>query len=231
MAGTPAAIGPLVEPPATGPSVVGREYSFSSFRVRGWWRGVRSGVRILQPPDDAPQAVPAQAANQHPHASAYSANAHLGLARLHPLKHSVASHGLDDDRPRSAPGAGLATQRPDCQDNQHDRHNGDQHEPAPRPCPSCPRCPRRGINGSPHQPQSARPAGFRPPQPTHTGQRTGRLCGATKSLDTPRRWTGAVSVRRATPASVSGELWRPQRVAPARVRVVDEPGRRATSSQ
>ncbi len=35
-------------------SKVGREYSFSSFRVLGSWRGERSGVQILPPPDDAP---------------------------------------------------------------------------------------------------------------------------------------------------------------------------------
>ena len=35
---------------------VGREYSFSSFRVLGSWRGNRSGVQILPPSDDAPRA-------------------------------------------------------------------------------------------------------------------------------------------------------------------------------
>ena len=35
---------------------VGREYSFSSFRVPGSWRGDCSGVQILPPPDDAPRA-------------------------------------------------------------------------------------------------------------------------------------------------------------------------------
>lgn len=35
---------------------LGREYSFSSFRVQGSWRGDRSGVQILPPPDDAPRA-------------------------------------------------------------------------------------------------------------------------------------------------------------------------------
>jgi len=39
-----------------GPLKVGREYSFSSFRVLGSWRGDRSGVQILPPPDDAPRA-------------------------------------------------------------------------------------------------------------------------------------------------------------------------------
>jgi hypothetical protein len=39
-----------------GPVKVGREYSFSSFRVLGSWRGNRSGVQILPPPDDAPRA-------------------------------------------------------------------------------------------------------------------------------------------------------------------------------
>ena len=35
---------------------VGREYSFSSFRVSGSWRGARSGVQILPPPSEAPRA-------------------------------------------------------------------------------------------------------------------------------------------------------------------------------
>jgi hypothetical protein len=35
---------------------VGRDYSFSGFRVSGSWRGRRSGVQILPPPDDAPSA-------------------------------------------------------------------------------------------------------------------------------------------------------------------------------
>jgi hypothetical protein len=39
-----------------GPLKVGREYSFSSFRVSGSWRGRRSGVQILPPPDNAPSA-------------------------------------------------------------------------------------------------------------------------------------------------------------------------------
>lgn len=39
-----------------GPMTVGREYSFSSFRVLGSWQGERSGVQILPPPDDAPVA-------------------------------------------------------------------------------------------------------------------------------------------------------------------------------
>lgn len=39
-----------------GPLKVGREYSFSSFRVLGSWRGDRSRVQILPPPDDAPRA-------------------------------------------------------------------------------------------------------------------------------------------------------------------------------
>lgn len=39
-----------------GPSTVGREYSFSSFRVRGSWQGERSRVQILPPPEHAPQA-------------------------------------------------------------------------------------------------------------------------------------------------------------------------------
>jgi hypothetical protein len=39
-----------------GPPKVGREYSFSSFRVPGFWRGLRSGVQILPPASQAPQA-------------------------------------------------------------------------------------------------------------------------------------------------------------------------------
>lgn len=39
-----------------GPLKVGRAYSFSSFRVLGFWWGERSGVRILPPPDTAPRA-------------------------------------------------------------------------------------------------------------------------------------------------------------------------------
>lgn len=35
---------------------VGREYSFSGFRVEGSWRGEGSGVQILPPPADAPRA-------------------------------------------------------------------------------------------------------------------------------------------------------------------------------
>jgi hypothetical protein len=41
----------------SGPMKVGREYSFSSFRVPGSWRGNASGVQILPPPDDAPCAT------------------------------------------------------------------------------------------------------------------------------------------------------------------------------
>ncbi len=52
-----------------GPLKVGREYSFSSFRVPGWWRGDRSGVQILPPPDDAPRAHVEMA--EHPY-QAYS---------------------------------------------------------------------------------------------------------------------------------------------------------------
>jgi hypothetical protein len=39
-----------------GPLKVGRDYSFSGYRVSGSWRGERSGVQILPPPDDAPRA-------------------------------------------------------------------------------------------------------------------------------------------------------------------------------
>ncbi len=40
----------------SGPLKVGREYSFSSFRVTGSWRGKQSGIQILPPPDDTPRA-------------------------------------------------------------------------------------------------------------------------------------------------------------------------------
>jgi hypothetical protein len=43
---------------------VGRDCSFSSFRVTGSWRGKRSGVQILPPPADAP-LVPVEMA-EHP---------------------------------------------------------------------------------------------------------------------------------------------------------------------
>ena len=39
-----------------GPLKVGRDYSFSSFRVLGSWRGNHSGVQILPPPEHAPRA-------------------------------------------------------------------------------------------------------------------------------------------------------------------------------
>jgi hypothetical protein len=40
----------------TGLLKVGREYSFSGFRVPGSWRGLRSGVQILPPAPEAPRA-------------------------------------------------------------------------------------------------------------------------------------------------------------------------------
>jgi len=48
----------------TGPLKAGREFSFSSFRVLGSWRGGRSGVQILPPPPDAPRAAVEMA--EHP---------------------------------------------------------------------------------------------------------------------------------------------------------------------
>jgi hypothetical protein len=39
-----------------GPTKVGRDCSFSSFRVHSKWRGNRSGIQILPPPADAPVA-------------------------------------------------------------------------------------------------------------------------------------------------------------------------------
>jgi hypothetical protein len=38
------------------PVKIGRDYSFSSLRVSGSWRGERSKVQILPPPEDAPRA-------------------------------------------------------------------------------------------------------------------------------------------------------------------------------
>jgi hypothetical protein len=35
---------------------IGRDYSFSGFRVAGSWRGDRSGLQILPPPEQAPRA-------------------------------------------------------------------------------------------------------------------------------------------------------------------------------
>jgi hypothetical protein len=40
----------------TGPMKVGRDYSFSSYRVKGSWRGERSGAQILPPHPEAPLA-------------------------------------------------------------------------------------------------------------------------------------------------------------------------------
>jgi hypothetical protein len=40
----------------TGPTKVGRDYSFSNYRVQGSWQGERSGVQILPPHPDAPTA-------------------------------------------------------------------------------------------------------------------------------------------------------------------------------
>jgi hypothetical protein len=47
-----------------GPRKVGREFSFCGHRVVGSWRGPKSGVQIVPPPDDAPRA-PVELA-QHP---------------------------------------------------------------------------------------------------------------------------------------------------------------------
>ena len=40
-----------------GTAKIGREYSFSSFRVSGSWRGSGSGLQILPPAEDAPRAT------------------------------------------------------------------------------------------------------------------------------------------------------------------------------
>jgi hypothetical protein len=42
-------------PILNGPRRVGREFSFSTFRVEGWWCGTRSGVQILPAPNNAPR--------------------------------------------------------------------------------------------------------------------------------------------------------------------------------
>jgi hypothetical protein len=47
-----------------GPTKIGRECSFSSYPVAGWWRGARSGVCILPAPDDAPR--PSMEMAEHP---------------------------------------------------------------------------------------------------------------------------------------------------------------------
>jgi hypothetical protein len=49
---------------STGPIKVGRDCSFSSFRVMGSWQGARSGVQILPPPADVPIAPVEKA--EHP---------------------------------------------------------------------------------------------------------------------------------------------------------------------
>lgn len=41
---------------STGPKVIGRNLSFSTFRVTGSWLGQKSGIQILAPPIDAPRA-------------------------------------------------------------------------------------------------------------------------------------------------------------------------------
>ena len=41
-----------------GAKKVGRDYSFSSFRVLGSWRGTLSGIQILPPPEDAGISLP-----------------------------------------------------------------------------------------------------------------------------------------------------------------------------
>lgn len=40
----------------TARSCVGRDCSFSAYRVTGSWRGIRSGIQLLPPPSDAPAA-------------------------------------------------------------------------------------------------------------------------------------------------------------------------------
>ena len=46
------------------PKKLGREFSFTSFPVNGWWRGDLSGIQILPPPSDAPRPLVEIA--QHP---------------------------------------------------------------------------------------------------------------------------------------------------------------------
>jgi len=57
----------------SGPLRIGRDCSFSSFRVLGSWRGKRSGVQILPPPADAPRA-PVEMA-EHPFLLEFPVNA------------------------------------------------------------------------------------------------------------------------------------------------------------
>jgi len=47
-----------------GPLQVGRDVSFSSYRVEGWWRGDKSKIQILPPPETAPRA--SELMGQHP---------------------------------------------------------------------------------------------------------------------------------------------------------------------
>lgn len=63
----------------TGPTKVGRDFSFCSFRVQGSWRGERSGVQILPPPPDAPSAEVEMA--EHPFVLEFP----LQVTRLWPI--------------------------------------------------------------------------------------------------------------------------------------------------
>lgn len=76
--------GEIVSAILVGPSKVGREYSFCSYRVPGSWHGARSGVQILPPPPQAPQAPVEMAA--HPFILEFPINgapADLGLITNH----------------------------------------------------------------------------------------------------------------------------------------------------
>jgi hypothetical protein len=44
----------------------GREIAFSSYNVDGWWRGARSGVQILPPPEGAPKMPNPEMMGEHP---------------------------------------------------------------------------------------------------------------------------------------------------------------------
>jgi hypothetical protein len=45
---------------------LGREIAFSSYCVDGWWRGARSGVQILPPPEGAPKMPNPEMMGEHP---------------------------------------------------------------------------------------------------------------------------------------------------------------------
>ena len=57
--------GPIMK----GPPKVGRDISFNTKGVGGWWRGERSGVQILPAPENAPRAKPRRRQSLYPRIS------------------------------------------------------------------------------------------------------------------------------------------------------------------